>query len=360
MSMASGNRVFLFLSILVGLVLFVAPSSFAQTSTNYRIWTDVIAGGGGESASPNYLSFSTLGQPSPLGPSNSNGYFDYPGLIYSLEGIPINSCVVDFNGDGKSDIVWRNIATGRTTIWYLDGVTWNGGFADVEPTLSDPNWSIVGVADFNGDNHPDLLWRNTSTGRTTIWYMDGPAWNGGYADVLPTLNDPNWSIVGIADFNKDGNPDLLWRDASTGRTTIWYMTGPTWNGGFADVLPTLNDPNWSIVGLADFNGDSNPDLLWRDASTGRTTIWYMSGPTWNGGYADVLPTLSDPDWQIVAIRDFNNDRSPDLLWRNTSSNPANPNAYRTTVWYMDGPVWNGTWGDLLPTVSDPNWIIVGR
>jgi hypothetical protein len=119
------------------------------------------------------------------------------------------------------------------------------------------------------------------------------------------------------------------------------------------VEPTLSDPNWSIVGVADFNGDSKPDLLWRDSSTGRTTIWYMDGPTWNGGYADVQPTVSDPDWQIVAIRDFNTDGSPDLLWRNSST-------YRTTVWYMNGPVWNGNWGDLLPIVSDPNWVIVGR
>jgi hypothetical protein len=242
----------------------------------------------------------------------------------------------------------------------MTGPTWNGGYADVEPTLNDPNWSIVGIADFNGDSNPDLLWRDISTGRTTIWYMTGPTWNGGYADVEPTLSDPNWSIVGIADFNRDGSQDLLWRNSSTGRTTIWYMTGPTWNGGYADVEPTLSDQSWSIIGIADFNRDGNPDLLWRNSSSGRTTIWYMTGPTWNGGYADVEPTVSDPDWQIVAIRDFNNDGSPDLLWRNTSSDPGNPNAYRTTVWYMNGPTWNGNWGDLLPIVSDPNWIIVGR
>jgi DMSO/TMAO reductase YedYZ molybdopterin-dependent catalytic subunit len=235
----------------------------------------------------------------------------------------------------------------------MEGATWNGGYADVLPELAGSEWMIVGVADFNNDTQPDLLWRNTTDGRTTIWYMNGSTWSGGYADVEPTLNDPNWSIVGIADFNKDGSQDLLWRSSSSGRTTIWYMTGPTWNGGYADVEPTLSDPNWSIVGIADFNKDGSPDLLWRDASSGRTTIWYMTGPTWNGGYADVEPTVSDPAWQIVAIRDFNGDGSPDLLWRNAST-------YRTTVWYMNGPIWNGNWGDLLPIVSDPNWIIVGK
>jgi uncharacterized repeat protein (TIGR01451 family) len=273
--------------------------------------------------------------------------------VWAVRGGYKGSANGDFNGDGKPDLVWRNATTGRTTIWYMDGATWNGGYADILPEVVGTEWIIAGIADFNNDSKPDLLWRNTNTGRTTIWYMEGSTWNGGYADVEPTLADPDWSIVGVADFNNDNNPDLLWRNASTGRTTIWYMTGPTWNGGYADVLPTLSDPNWSIVGIADFNGDSNPDLLWRDSVSGRTTIWYMTGPIWNGGYADVMPTLSDPDWQIVAIKDFNVDGSPDLLWRNSSS-------YRTTVWYMDGPVWNGNWGDLLPIVSDPDWVIVGK
>ena len=85
---------------------------------------------------------STLGQSSPLGPSNSIGYYDYPGFIYSLEGIPINSYVVDFNGDGKPDIVWRNTSTGQNAIWYMDGATLID-IADL-PALPNPNYSIVG------------------------------------------------------------------------------------------------------------------------------------------------------------------------------------------------------------------------
>jgi hypothetical protein len=272
----------------------------------------------------------------------------------------IGGGALDFNGDGNPDLVWRNKETGRTTIWFMEGATWNGGYANIEPTLTDKSWSLVGIADFNGDGNPDLLWRNSGTGITTIWYMNGATWNGGYANIEPTLADNKWTIVGLADFNGDGNIDLLWRHFESGRTTIWYMTGPTWNGNYADVEPTVVGSDWSIVGIADFNGDGSPDLLWRNSNDGTTTIWYMTGPTWNGGYAQVLPTLNDPNWSIVAVRDFNGDGSPDLLWRNTSVIPEDPNAYRTTVWYMDGPVWNGNWGDLLPVVTSPDWIIIGR
>jgi hypothetical protein len=258
----------------------------------------------------------------------------------------------DFNGDGKTDIIWRNLSNGRTTVWYMDGAIWTGRYGDIFPVVSSSDWAIAGVADFNGDAQPDLFWRNAATGQTTVWYMDGATWTGEYA-VLPTVSGSEWSIVGVADFNKDGQPDILWRNGSTGRTTIWYMNGAIWNGGYAEVEPTLNYPNWSIVGIADFNRDHSPDLLWRDSTSGRMTIWYMDGPMWNGGYADIEPSVSDLTWQIVGIADFNNDGTADLLWRNTTT-------HQTTVWYMNGPVWNGNWGDLLPAVSDSSWIIEGK
>jgi hypothetical protein len=267
---------------------------------------------------------------------------------------------MDFNRDGKADLLWRNASAGRTTIWYMDGATWTGEYADILPAVTDSNWSVIGVADFNGDNNPDLLWRDSSTGRVVIWYMNGPTWNGGYSEVLSSTADLNWTLAGIADFNWDNNPDLLWRNNATGQTIVCYMNGGTWEGEYADILPAITDSNWSIVGAADFNGDGNPDLLWKDGLIGRMTIWYMNGAAWNGEYADVLPTVSDPAWQIAAIRDFNHDGSPDLLWRKTGGNPGDPDAYRMTVWFMDGPIWNGAYADLLPVVGDSQWVIVGK
>jgi hypothetical protein len=39
---------------------------------------------------------------------------------------------------------------------------------------------------------------------------------------------------------------------------------------------------WKIMGTADFNGDTKPDILWRDTVTGQNVVWYMDGITTTG------------------------------------------------------------------------------
>jgi hypothetical protein len=46
----------------------------------------------------------------------------------------------DFNGDGKNDIVWWNIATGRNICWYMDGVTRIDSV--YLPTQADLDWKL--------------------------------------------------------------------------------------------------------------------------------------------------------------------------------------------------------------------------
>ena len=39
--------------------------------------------------------------------------------------------------------------------------------------MDDRNWTIEGVGNFNADRKPDLVWRNLATGQNVIWFMDG-------------------------------------------------------------------------------------------------------------------------------------------------------------------------------------------
>ena len=82
------------------------------------------------------------------------------------------------------------------------------------------DWTIVGTGDFDGDGKSDILWRN-SNGEVAIWLMNGVAAKAG-AVVSTVTND--WTIVGTGDFDGDGKSDILWRN-SNGEVAIWLMNG---------------------------------------------------------------------------------------------------------------------------------------
>src|SRR6267154_1755949 len=183
----------------------------------------------------------------------------------------------DFNGDGRSDILWRNSTTGENVIWLMNGAAASSSVTFA--TVADPNWSIAGVGDFNGDGKSDILWRNRATGENTIWLMNGTAISS--AAMFATVADPNWSIAGVGDFNGDGKSDILWRNRATGENTIWLMNGAAVSSGAA--MNSMTDLNWSIAGIGDFDGDGKADILWRNSTTGENTLWSMNGASLSSG-----------------------------------------------------------------------------
>ena len=49
------------------------------------------------------------------------------------------------------------------------------------PTVADANWQLAGAADFNGDGHPDLVWRHAVTGAVSRYHVMHPGGGTAYA-----------------------------------------------------------------------------------------------------------------------------------------------------------------------------------
>ncbi len=163
---------------------------------------------------------------------------------------------------------------------YLDpNATFVGGVSTV--------WTIVGTGDFNGDGKSDILWRDSS-GNVAIWEMNGTSVLNPNATVIGGVSTV-WSIVGTGDFNGDGMSDILWHDTS-GNVAIWEMNGTSVlnpNATFVGGVSTV----WSIVGSGDFNGDGKSDILWHDTS-GDVAIWEMNGTSVLNSNATVVGGVS--------------------------------------------------------------------
>ena len=222
---------------------------------------------------------------------------------------PVNN---DFDGDGRADILWRN-DTGTLTDWLgTSNGGFNGNYANSAVDVP-TDWSIAGTGDFNGDGTSDILWRNAS-GLTTEW-LGGS--NGGFtsnwANVavgVPT----DWKIAGTGDFNGDGKSDILWRN-DNGQITDWLGSA---SGGFADNYSNAFKnvtTDWHVAGTGDFNGDGKDDILWRNDS-GLLVDWLgQANGSFTSNWANSIVNVPTA-WNVAQTGDFNGDGKDDVLWRN--------------------------------------------
>jgi Ca2+-binding RTX toxin-like protein len=227
----------------------------------------------------------------------------------------------DFNGDGKSDILWRN-DNGSIALWQMNGSSVVNSSLTSTPSL-DSTWKTAGTGDFNSDGKSDILWRNDN-GAVAVWTMDGANVVSSSLTSTPNLAS-TWKAAGTSDFNGDGNSDILWRN-DDGSVALWQMDGFNVSNSSLTSTPSL-DPSWKINGNADFNGDGKADILWRNTNTGAIAIWQMNGATVLSSSLTSTPSL-DSTWKTAETGDFNGDGKADILWRNDSG--------AVTIWQMNG------------------------
>jgi hypothetical protein len=217
----------------------------------------------------------------------------------------------NYNGDGHQDVLWQNNSTAQVTVHYFDGTEgatdtgWNWLNESGEPS----GWVLVGAADFDGNGVPDLVWEYMPTGQVTVNYYGGPGgatylgWNW-----LISNGNPGWTVVAVADMDGNGVPDLIWQNNTTNQVTVNYFGGA---GGAVyqgwNWLNSAGEPaGWHVVAAADFDGNGTPDLVWQYAPTRQVTVNYYGGAggaTYQGW--NWLNSAGDPGWTVVGASDFN-------------------------------------------------------
>jgi hypothetical protein len=166
----------------------------------------------------------------------------------------------DFNGDGRSDILFQN-DSGEVAIWEVNGANVIGGGSLGNPG---PSWHVIGTGQYNADNYSDLRFQNSS-GDIANWELNGT----NVIDSPTGTNPPVWHLVGDSTPFFAANVDLPWQSDGqdiyfqndSGQAFFWVTSGTTITNSGSLGNP---GPTWHLKATGDINGDRNPDLLWQN------------------------------------------------------------------------------------------------
>jgi uncharacterized delta-60 repeat protein len=232
-------------------------------------------------------------------PGDGTNYDAAPELAF-LVSLP-KTVKNDFDGDGKSDVLFLNTTTGSAKYWQDAAKT-----QSIYVGTYNLAYAYQGSGDFDGDGKADLLFVNTTSNATLIW--SGAVKT---AATYPGAGAAGYNVAAICDTDGDGKDDIVWFNPTTGSTRIWPNATKA-----AVTYPGIQNTVYSIVACADFDGDKHADIFWRNNTSGANQVW-LSGQKSNLMYPGANTDLTV---QAVGAGDTDGDGQADLVWYTPSTN----------------------------------------
>jgi serine/threonine protein kinase len=203
----------------------------------------------------------------------------------------------------------------------------------------------VAVADFNRDGNLDLVVTNRLNHTVSVFLGNG---DGSFQRAVHYLTSTGSMDVTVGDFNGDGNLDLVvanrdvTNDGVRGSVSVLLGNG---DGTFQKAVNYPAGPHPTMVAVGDFNGDGKPDLAVADGfHDGGVSVLLGKG---DGTFRAAVFYPTGIHCGSVVAADVNGDGKLDLVARNGTSNTVSVllgkgnGTFLTAVHHPTGPATTG-------------------
>ena len=178
----------------------------------------------------------------------------------------------------------------------------------------------VEVADFNKDGFPDIAVANAEDSSVTILLGND---KGKFTEApgSPFFANRYPNDIVIADFNKDGNLDLGIANTEVSFLTVLLGNG---KGQFQQAAKSpfiVNaKPHTHGIATGDFNGDGNLDLATDSWGVNSVLVIFGDG---KGNFGEQMSyKVGKRPYQRLRVADVNKDGKPDIVTTNLEGNNA--------------------------------------
>ena len=226
--------------------------------------------------------------------------------------------IIDVDGDGKIDIIWRTYVEVGVALGHGDGT-----FSSTLFPMENIN-SGLAVGDANGDGKVDVITATTdpSTHTATLHVAlnNGAGFDPAQAFDSGVAVDNGFGLLAAADLNGDGRADVI-GTAYNSTTTIFVLLSTPTGFGAAQVLPPRQ---WvAATAVGDITGDGHPDVVIAGYGGSSGPVVSIFANTGNGV---LTPPVSIATPQAtpgaLALVDLNDDGLLDVVFGDNDASTA--------------------------------------